>query len=194
MRSIRKKIRRFLKKEEKEPGHLDQSNQPQHPNHSLSDKTQLLLAFRTITLMLSLIHSSKRITNAKMESTDLRRQLKPLDALAAIAIRQHGIAAATVAKRNDKLGTLEVLAFSDSSCRLPGPADPQTSSPTSNTPGPWSQLFLLALNPRRDRLINDDKEPPGQSSKIVDPETEIPESLKYCKEPDLLKTYLKEVW
>jgi hypothetical protein len=135
-----------------QPGYLDQSNQPDHPDDSLR-KTRALHAFRSITLMLSLINSRRFPKRIESESTPATRdELKPLDALAAIAIRQHGIAA-TTAVRNDTSGTLEVLACSDSSSsRLPGPTIPQTSSPTSKKAG-WKSI-LLTLNPHSD--------PPGQ--------------------------------
>jgi hypothetical protein len=181
------------KKTKKEPGHLGHLDQSNQPAESL-DKTQFLHAFRTITLMLSLIHS-KRITKRKIQSTpELKKELKPLDALAAIAIRQHGIAAATIAMRNDTLGTLQVLASSDSPSTGSGPTIPQTSSPTSKIHEWFKLIFLLALNPRNDRAINHGQEASGQSPKIVDPDTEIPENLKFCEESDLLKTYLTDVW
>lgn len=197
----------------KEPGHLDQSNQPEDPDSGSPDldcKTQWLHAFRTITLMLSLIHSRKRNIDTNIESnSNLRKELRPLDALAAIAIRQHGIAAA-IAMRDDTSGTLEILTSSDSSSsHLPGPTIPQPSSSAST----MSQFltFLLALNPRSDggrhssrsttkgskesaNLLNDENPRSSTNAKIVHPDTEIPESLKGCKESDLLKTYLTDVW
>jgi hypothetical protein len=190
--SLHTRILGLLKKrKEPEPDHLSQSNQPVQ-SESI-DKTQFLLAFRTITFMLSLIQSGKRVAKIKIEPTpELKKELKPLDALAAIAIRQHGIAAATVAMRNDASGTLQVLASSDSPSS--GPTNPQTSSSTSKIQEWLKIIFLLTLNPRNDRSINHDQEPPDQLLKIVDPDTEIPESLRCCKESDLLKTYLMDVW
>jgi hypothetical protein len=243
MPTLKDKILRVLKKnvkglsDQSQPEDLNQSNLPAQLNQSEPEdlsqsnqpytKTQLLHAFRTITLMLSLIHSTKRITNTSTESNpDLRKELKPLDALAAIAIRQHGIAA-TIAMRNETSGTLEVLTSSDlSSSNLPRPTSgtlevlTSSDSPSSHLPRPTlpqpsssaSKLaklytFLLTLNPRNDGkprsttkgrkepdLLNDKDPQSSTTAKIVDPDTEIPESLKDCKESDLLKTYLTDVW
>ena len=81
----------LLNKKIKKPGHLDQSNKPEHTDSGSPDldhRTQWLYAFCTIMLMLSLIYSKKGITNTNIESNiDLRKELRPLDVLVAIAIR-----------------------------------------------------------------------------------------------------------
>lgn len=189
-----KLLRDLLKK----PKPSNESNPLEHPvpnnSRSLSD-TQLLYAFRSIMLMLSLIHSRKRITNTKFETApDLRKELKTLDALAAIAIRHHGVATATMAKHNNATATLEVLTIPDSPfTHFPGPTISQTSSTTKVND--WGIMnFLLTLNPRSDCSINKEPTNGPLRSLIVDPDTKIPERLKLCEESDLLKTYLMNVW
>jgi len=133
--------------------------------------------------MLSLIQSQKRITPTKPQTYEEKAELKPLDALAAIAIRKHGIAA-MVAKGYDGSENIQVLASTSSFNRrkeLLTPAQPQ-------------HFHILSFrNPR-----NEDASPRQPTSEllpvVVDPGTKIPEALKDCKEDDLLTTYLESVW
>lgn len=140
-------------------------------------KIKVLHAFRTITLMLSLVQSPKQITKINPKSDTDRAGLKPLDALAAIAIRMHGTAA-VVAKSDHESEAIEVLASSSSSARHPSPSGKVTSN--------WIN-FLTTRNPRRGET--NVKEPT-----VVDPFTKIPKVLQGKDGKPLLKAYLEHVW
>ena len=139
---------------------------------------------------------------------DLRKELRPLDTLAAIAIRQHGIATA-IAMHNNTSETLKILASSSSdssSSHLPGLTIPQPSSSTSA----FSEflMFLLTLNLHRDgghhsswsttkgsqKSANNKNSALLTNVKIIYPDTEISKSLEDCKKSDLLETYFTDVW
>lgn len=78
-------------------------------SESYWDKTEALLAFRTISTMLSLIQSqdvSAADGGSKLRNS--RKELLILNALAAIAIREHGVAA-VVAAPYTGLGDSQVL-------------------------------------------------------------------------------------
>jgi hypothetical protein len=60
----------------------------QEPDHQ--DELEALYAFRTIITMISLIRSAKRIPKKWIKNGS--RELKVVDALAAIVIREHGVA------------------------------------------------------------------------------------------------------
>jgi hypothetical protein len=164
---------------------------PQEPNQSKpnshnSDKRKALRAFRSIALMLSLIQSRNRITGTPRRSHTDKAELRPLDALAAIAIRKHGIAA-VVAKTDDGLEDIQVLA-SFSSDHDKGLLTLPTQSPLPSGKASKSNLsFLYTRNPRSSQKTP--KEPI-----IVDPETMVPELFTKCGDKDLFKTYLKHEW
>jgi hypothetical protein len=61
----------------------------QEPDHQAD--LEALYAFRTIITMISLIRSAKRIAKKRIKNGS--RELKVVDALAAIVIREHGVAA-----------------------------------------------------------------------------------------------------
>jgi hypothetical protein len=166
---------RFLKK-------THEPNQSKPISHN-SDKRKALRAFRSIALMLSLIQSRKQITGTPRRSRTDKAELRPLDALAAIAIRKHGVAA-VVAKTDDGSGDIQVLA-SFSSDHDKGVLTPPTQSPLPS--GKYSFSFLYALNP-----CSSEKLP--KKPLVVDPKTKVLELFIKCDMDCLLTTYLNHTW
>jgi hypothetical protein len=115
------------------------------PHHSSScDKAEDLLAFRTITTMLHFIQShSSYYTGAIVTATEDRNDLRVLDALSAILIRQHKIVA-VVAKPYDG-PNLQVIA----SVICPTNTD-SLLQPDALTTSFWRR-FTVAPNPRKDK-------------------------------------------
>ena len=114
-----------------------------------------------------------------------------MDALAAIAIREHGIAAA-VGRRDDESGTYHILAsgapdFSDPSIPQPQPQPlpviPQVSKVLGNI------FLMITRNGRNDAAMQ-----PTKTAKVIDPSTAVPKELKDSKDDKLLVTYLRHVW
>lgn len=159
------------------------------PNSHKSDKRKALRAFRSIALMLSLIQSESqrnRITGTPRLSHTDKAELRPLDALAAIAIRKHGVAA-VVAKSDDGSENIQVLA-SFSSDHDKGLLTLPTQSPLpSGKASKFNLSFLYTWNPRSSQKTP--KEP-----LIIDPEAMVPELFTKCDKDHLLTTYLKHEW
>ena len=97
----------------KKPNKLEQLNlNESHSSHLTSDrdiakkKDDAILTFHTITTMLSLIQSPTEVTKSgitgqKDISDPHRRDLRVLDAISALAIRKHEIAAVMAKRHNE---------------------------------------------------------------------------------------------
>lgn len=74
---------------------LNESSGQAKPNTVEDDAHEALLAFRTITTMLSLIQSPTEVTNTGQKdiSRVQRHDLRVLDALSAVIVREHEVAA-----------------------------------------------------------------------------------------------------
>lgn len=72
------------------------------------DVSDAILAFRTITSMLALIPSPTMITNSEglTDILEHRNELKVLDALSAVAVRQHEVVAAMAARCDQNIQVL----------------------------------------------------------------------------------------
>lgn len=132
--------------------YLRLSNSPSQSDHSIaSDHDHVddaILAFHTtgITTMLSLIQSPTEFTSTERKdlSDDQRRELKVLDTLSAVIVREHKIAA-VMAKAFDGCG-IEVLASVDN-------LKPAFYIPQHSESRPvWNPLrWLITPNPRNPR-------------------------------------------
>jgi hypothetical protein len=154
--------------------------------------------------MLSLVQSRKRHTSTVYFKSDsgLRKELRPLDALAAIAIREHGIAA-VIGRRHDESGTYQLLATesSDSSpdFYISQPAILQHQPATLQQPVIAPLLSMLGLGSLSFTFTRNGRDDAEMelltTSKIVDPCTAaVPKELQDIKEDNLLLTYLVHVW
>ena len=79
-------------------------------SENLRPNIERIYAFRTLTTMLSLLQSDMETTNNDLQrgQEDLMKQLKVLDALASVVIREDG-AAAVIANPVDGTGDIQVL-------------------------------------------------------------------------------------
>ena len=143
-------------------------------------------AFRTIITMLSLIRSEKGIHEERVKHG--YKELKIVDALAAVIIREHGVGAVVV-NPSDGSGTIEVFAsvtYPKDQLIIPQPSGGSFLDTCLS--------FLTAQNPRR----KDSKKNPEASSKdpiIIDPARAIPQHLKGIQKPsDLLQAFLENDW
>jgi hypothetical protein len=151
---------------------------------SLDAKTEAIYAFRTITTMLSLIHSTRRVTSRNhsqhLKGSSQYEVLQLLDALSAVLVRSHGVIAVT-AQPYDDSGRVEVLtSYLDNG-----------ESPSHTTSQPKSALHAL-------RNVFVSQNPRNYSVKVatlVDPVTaSVPNNFKKLSGTDLLDTFLLEKW
>jgi hypothetical protein len=170
-----------------------QSKPPQLPNSQESEdcsKTNAILAFRTITTMLSLIQPTNRNnTEPTNVSKEQRYELRVLDALSAVLVRRHEIAA-VMTKHNNGSG-IQVLASANNL----EPAlltIPQSEGVSSRSPLRW----FITPNPR-DPARNPNSKLDSLTTQsivpaLVDPDTGISEQLSNAE--DLLNTFLQTQW
>ena len=168
-----------------------------------SCKADAILAFRTITTMLALIQAPIKLTDSQevVISQDEHRELKVLDALAAVAVRRHEIVAAMA--KDYKGSQAEVLV----SVNNVGPA--LNISQHSENPALAGRKFssklalrwLIAPNPRdQDRKKNQNLKmdslirPKDACMTFVDPNTTISEELFRATPEKLLDTFLQTEW
>lgn len=157
-------------------------------------KSNAILAFRTITTMLSLISSPTKvtITGQKNISDAERHELRVLDALSSVVVRKYEIAA-VVAKRYDG-ANIEILA----SVNLENPhINPQQHQHTERSWNPL-RLFMVSPNPRdparnpKDKI--DSMTTRNTLPTLVDPDIGISEALSMAQPENLLKTFLETQW
>ena len=167
-----------------------------------SDKIQALLAFRTIITMLSLIQSERDTENgvAKQVSSQEKRDLRILDALAAISVRRNDVVA--VAAQHDKSGNVQVILsvhFVQAGLTITRKPNPSIG------PTAFEKLwrFLVARNPRAMKpslaaastATNSAASPSPIITEPLDPESSVPQHLKECDPgPKLLEAFLCSEW
>jgi len=144
--------------------------------------------------MLTLIQSGMEITDSSPEEQGLGYELKLLDALAAIIVRQHEIAA-VIAKPDDGSGAIQVLASTTHlDTRNRELTVPQSPGNFINT---WWN-FLITPNPR-----NPAKNPHSlldllttnrQNTTSVNPESQVPSHLRASEKAQLFSTFLEYDW
>jgi hypothetical protein len=164
--------------------------------------TQAILAFRTITTMLSTIQSPTKIASTVVQRlpNEQRRELRVLDALSAVAVRQHEIVAVTAKSYGG--ANVEVLM----SVNILEPA--LNIYQHSGAQSTWNALrwFRITPNPRDSAKNLKDKidsltiktSSSGKSSmKLVDPSAtvslELSEAGKVSNDK-LLATFLQTEW
>lgn len=183
-------------KKSKQP--LSQSGHPIPKDHQ-----DAIYAFRTITTMLAHIHSPTETTNSRERTVpdkDERRELRLLDALAVIAVREHEIVAA-VAKGNDG-SSIQVL-LSANSVDFPLNIPQHSKSPSIwNDPIHW----FITPNPRDHGWPRNRKEPIDSLTQIredtymrvVDPSSGVSQVLSTVAatgtSSDLLDAFLSTAW
>ena len=157
-----------------------------HQQHN--ERTEALLAFRTITTMLSLIQSNANTdSDAGLNVKNSRKELKILNAFATVAIREYGVAA-VVAAPYDQSGNIQVLAsvsylnHDEGQLTIPQPS-------LSNKVTDYLSRFLFNLNPE---APVDSPNPPT----IVESGSGVPPHLIRCadKRFELLMTFLTSNW
>ena len=158
-----------------------------------SAPTDAILAFRTITSMLSLIQSPTVIVNAdgnKGLSKDELQELRVLDALSAVAVRQHEIVAVIGRSFSNHI---EVVASVHN-------VNPTTNIPTGTTPSKHPLRWLITPNPRN--LRKNIKGPKDSLTRmtqdstmtLVNPSEKITEVLSKAPPDNLLDDYLLNEW
>jgi len=186
----------FFRQKNKKPN-LKSYERPETSIGPYGNQTEYILAFRTITSMLSMIQSPE-VTNTEPTqqlTVPQCKELRVLDSLASLATRGHEIVATATALPNSSSGAnvqviLSIVNLIDSE---PALTSPQNSEKT------WVRWFLT-MNARRDPL----KFPPTAQDEmeLKDPDTYISPTLKELKseEPSkssnkkLLHTYLLTEW
>lgn len=137
------------------PEHSDDSDFDITPT---SQRDRDLLAFRTIITMLALLQSpnTEPAKDTKPTSTEKaqRNELRVLDALSAILVRQHEVAAVMAKPYDgDILQVLASVIHSNHTEHLPSFAQP---SAARDDQGVWNRVlhYLVAPNPRDQRVNN----------------------------------------
>jgi hypothetical protein len=154
-----------------------------------------ILAFRTITYMLSVIQSPTLIVNAGGNeglSKEERQELRVLDALSAIAVRQHEVVAVIGKSFSDHI---EVVASVHN-------VNPATNIPKDTTPSKHPFRWLITPNPRN--LSKNPKDPTDSLTRttdstmtLVNPSEKITEGLLVLSKAspeNLLDQYLLNEW
>lgn len=145
-----------------------------------------ILAFRTITTMLALIQCPTETTTILPVhiSKPQRKELRVLDALAALLIRQYE-KVAIMAKPYDgkSISVISVVNFNN-----PGSAVIEPAS------GSWAIRWLASLNSRHTQPLFPEND--EDSMRVVDPDTRVHQTLEeHRNNPDkLLKTFLLTQW
>jgi hypothetical protein len=153
----------------------------------LTPQTEALHAFRTITTMLSHIHSIRDTAAGKQpklpSGSNEKKRLQVLDALAALLIRSDGVAAVTARPQADGSGKVEVLAS------FLGSAEKLLTHPISQPASPIQFLrnIFISQNPRDSSV---------KQRKVVDPETlAVTGPFKEISDPTkLLNKFLTDIW
>jgi hypothetical protein len=146
-------------------------------------KNEALSAFRTITTMLSLIHSTTDFAGDRPKLQPREKALlKLLNAFAAVLVRNQGVVAVT-ARNYDVSGKVEVLA---------------------SYVGAIGESLIISQPPATDRLINtlrsvfisqNARDLTVIKQQEVDPGTSVPAYLKGILNPsELLTTFLTRTW
>jgi hypothetical protein len=150
------------------------------------------LAFRTITTMLAAFQSPNEFTySGRNDVPDhQRRQLKVLDALSAVAVRQYEVVAAIA--KNSSGPDLQVVVSVN---KLEPAFDiPQHSDGFSS----WSPLrWFITPNPRdplKKKVINDSLTTQNTSVTLVDPNSSISLELSKASPDMLLDKFLLTEW
>jgi hypothetical protein len=143
---------------------------------NLDPKTEAIYAFRTITTMLSLIHSTRDTAGNRPNFRDGEKQLlRLLDALAVVLLRSNGVIAVT-ARPYDGSRKVEVLASHLS----------KGESLTITQPFQFLRNVFISQNPRDKNL---------KKRTVTDPVASVPSSFKKISDPlKLLTTFLVETW
>ena len=165
------------------------------------DVPDAILAFRTITTMLSLIPSPIKTTSGQKEFTrEQRTELRVLDALAGVIVREHEVAAVMAKPYNGF--NIQVIASVNLNNSEPALSITQQGQSSPST-GPGRQLlrWLITPNPRdlaRDKLKVDSdsltRTTQNTSTILVNPKMGISEKLSGAKESDVLNTFLQTQW
>lgn len=150
----------------------------------LDPKTEALYAFRTITTMLSLIHSTRRTAgNRPNIGRQEKELLQLLDAFAAVLLRNNGVIAVTAQPYDHGSGVVEVLAsyFHNEEPLI-------ISQPASAT----SRILHLLRN---SVVTQNPRDLTVKKQEVVDPETSVPNLLKGISDcSKLLTTFLTYTW
>lgn len=163
-----------------------QANKP----FELENKAKDILAFRTIITMLSLIQSRAKQDAAAPGTVNEQQELKVLDALAAVLLREHEITAVVAKPHNGP--TVEVFV----SVVHPNYAKPFPTQRLDKGLLEWVLEYFVIFNPRNqmvhdqsDSLINRTTLPC-----IVNPNDNLPKILVGKENEGLLNTFLQCQW
>lgn len=187
-------LRRLRSKQQLRP-----TESPRQSDRSITfDSDDAILAFRTITTMLSLIQSPTETTSTREKedfTKDKRRELKILDALSAVAVRRFEIVAVVAKSYNGS--NLEVIA----SVNNAGPAlNIHQQDSGSLAALKTSFQWFITPNPRNaDRKSNrkikeDSLTTRKQHMTLVEPHTQISEKLSKANSDNLLDVFLENEW
>jgi hypothetical protein len=164
---------------------LDLLNLKKKSSIKAKSKRNGVLAFRTITTMLALIQSP--IETTQIEPVHLsklqRKELRVLDALAALLVREYEVVAIMAEPYDGK--SIQVISI----VNLNNP-----KSAVSNLPTPWTIRWSTFLNSRNDPPIFPENE--EDSMRIVDPDTRVHLNLsQHRDDPEkLLNIFLLTEW
>jgi hypothetical protein len=177
--------------------HLNESSgQSVQPTDSDHAPSEAILAFRTITTMLSLIQSPTEtiISGKNKNPDDQRRELKVLDVFSAVAVRQHEIVAVT-AKRDDGPNLPVLISVNN----LESEFDISQQQQQSESSRAWHPLrWFITPNPR-DAAKNPGDEQDSLTTQsrlitLVDPNLGISSDLSMASPDKLLNTFLETEW
>jgi hypothetical protein len=177
-----------------------ESTKARKPPRPTSTKDEDLCAFRTIITMLSYLQSPTMRLTTKMEQPFIegRKELRVLDALSAVLIRQHEITA--VVAQSTGGSNLQVLA----SVTCPSSVDPLLPPSPGAEPdgqGLWDRIcanFTVAINPRESKINNNIDSLMNLTSLPVigDHQDRVPKELVTAAQNNgpLLDVFLETCW
>jgi hypothetical protein len=184
MQALKRQASRFFTKT---PTPADEQNTPSDDITPIIPDS--ILAFRTITTMLSYIYRAKTFSDtARSPNRERCQELKILNALATIMVREHEVVA-VVAKPPDGSGITQVIACT----HLTSYGETLTSTKSEGT---WWN-FLATPNARQlgpSTLAGDSLHPSDdiRDPTMVDPALGIPPQFKGDK--SLYEEYVRTLW
>jgi hypothetical protein len=145
-------------------------------------------AFRTITTMLALIQCPTETTKIgrKVISKAKRRELRVLDAISALLVREHENVAVLTKTYDEKLIQVVSVVNLNNSDFAAAHEEPESN--------PWPIRWLALLNSRRSAPLFPEND--EDSMKVVDPDTRVPQTLSDHKNnaQELLNTFILTQW
>jgi hypothetical protein len=147
-------------------------------------------AFASMATMLSAIQSTTTYSDTDLRpfNAEDRQELRILNALATICVRQYEVVA-VVANRGEGSGTLQVFACVRRGDHEKSPISPQPSGPSNSI---WR--FFVSPNPRRSESFDKFLVPQEDVPTIIDPHAKLHSQPSLCNMQKIKEYVMDDHW